>query len=239
MFGNLSMSRDRHAISSPRARDRKRRPSLEALEGRQLMSLGAEMIGTVNTTTRNAQFDSDNATNFDGQTVVVWTDTFSTTDHDIRAQRFNPSGGKVGPEIVVSFSSLDESHPRVAIDGAGRFEVAWTQTLSNGDSNVVAQRFDANGVATGSLIQVANTSQQGVRPRHRRGPRRATSSSPTPSTSTAPSGLFYKEYNSGGTLLASTGVANTTVSEAHSSVAISAVRAGRRGVGADLQQHRP
>src|SRR3954466_15766516 len=146
MFGNLSMSRDRHAISSPRARDRKRRPSLESLEGRQLMSLGAEFIGPVNTTTRGPQFDSDNATSSNGFSVAVWTDAFSSTDHDIRAQRYNSAGGVVGSEIVVSFSRLDESHPRVAIDDQGRFEVAWTQQ-SGSDSNVVAQRFDANGVA--------------------------------------------------------------------------------------------
>src|SRR3954447_9184476 len=99
MFGNLSMSRDRHAISSPRARDRKRRPYLESLEGRQLMTLGAEFIGPVNTTTRGPQFESDNATSSNGSSVVVWTDTFSPTDHDIRAQRFNSSGGAVGTEI--------------------------------------------------------------------------------------------------------------------------------------------
>ena len=72
------------------------------------MSLGAEFIAPVNTTTRNAQFDSDNASSANGSSVVVWTDTFSPTDHDIRAQRFNASGGKVGPEIVVSVSGLDE-----------------------------------------------------------------------------------------------------------------------------------
>ena len=90
---------------------------------------------------------------------LVWTDTFSSTDHDIRAQRYNSFGGKLGPEIVVSFSSLDEDHAKVAIDGAGRFEVAWTQQVGS-DSNVVAQRFDSNGNAVGGVIQVANNSSQ-------------------------------------------------------------------------------
>jgi hypothetical protein len=215
------MSRDRHAISSPRARDRKRRPSLESLEGRQLMSLGAEMIGTVNTTTRNAQFASDTATNFEGQTVVVWTDTFSSTDHDIRAQRYNPSGGKVGSEIVVSFSSLDESHPEVAIDGAGRFEVAWTQSMANGDSNVVAQRFDVNGVATGTLIQVGNTLLREYDPAIAANSLGNFVVSYTLDFNSTDQDLFYKEYNSNGTTLVSNVVANTTASEAHSSVAIS------------------
>src|SRR5436305_142931 len=127
MFGNLSMSRGRHPVSSPRARDRKRRPSLESLEGRQLMSLGAEFIGPVNATTRNAQFESDNASSAGGASVVVWTDTFSSTDHDIRAQRYNSFGTKTGPEIVVSASGLDEGSPAVAMDGQGRFTVSWVQ----------------------------------------------------------------------------------------------------------------
>jgi hypothetical protein len=119
------------------------------------MTLGATLPGTVNTTTRNAQFNSNNATNAGGETVVVWTDTFSPTDHDIRAQRYNSFGGKLGPEIVVSFSSLDEDHAKVALDDTGRFVVTWTQTMPNGDTNVVAQRFDANGNAAGGLIPVA------------------------------------------------------------------------------------
>src|SRR5262249_21192030 len=139
-------------------RSSRRRLSLEMLEGRQLMSLGAEIFGTVNTTTRNAQFNSDSATNAGGESVVVWTDTYSSTDHHIPAQRHNSFGRKLGPEIVVSFSGLDEDHAKVAMDGAGRFEVTWTQSLSNGDSNVVAQRFDSNGNAVGGVIPVGLSS---------------------------------------------------------------------------------
>ena len=91
----------------PRPRT-KNRPRLESLEGRQLMSLSSEFSATVNTTTRNAQFGSANASSANGSSVAVWTDTFSSTDHDIRAQRFNAAGQKTGSEIVVSFSSLDE-----------------------------------------------------------------------------------------------------------------------------------
>src|SRR5437763_16694947 len=101
MFANHLRIRDRQGASSAHARHRKRRPSVEALEGRQLMSIGPEFIAPINTTTRNAQFHSDNASASGGSSVVVWTDTFSSSDHDIRAQRFNSFGGKTGPEIVV------------------------------------------------------------------------------------------------------------------------------------------
>src|SRR4051812_8059359 len=70
MFSPLLSKPPRSTPSCP-ARTRKRRPSLEALEGRQLMSLGVESL--VNTTTRNAQFESDNASSANGTSVVVWT----------------------------------------------------------------------------------------------------------------------------------------------------------------------
>src|SRR5262249_61236406 len=84
---------------------RRQQPGLEALEGRQLMSLGSEFLA--NTTTRNNQFESDNASAANGISVAVWTDTFSNTDHDIRAQMFNANGTLRGPEIVVEGSSAD------------------------------------------------------------------------------------------------------------------------------------
>ena len=77
---------------------------MEDLEGRQLMSVGPQDFGTVNTTTRNNQEHSANATNAAGSSVVTWVDTFSDGqngrpfDVDIRAQRYNSQGAKVGPE---------------------------------------------------------------------------------------------------------------------------------------------
>src|SRR3954470_17812562 len=120
-----------------RSRSRQSRPSLESLEGRQMMSVGPEFLAPINTTTRNNQYNSDNASSNNGTSVVVWTDQFSSTDRDIRAQRFDRFGARLGPEIVVSFSSLDEDQPHVAMDSRGGFVVSWTQTVGN-DTNVVA-----------------------------------------------------------------------------------------------------
>ena len=142
------------AVRPGTRRSRRSRPALESLEGRQLLSLGPEMISPVNTTTRNNQFDADNASSVNGSSVVVWTDQFSVTDHDIRAQLFNAAGAKVGPEIVVSFSSLDENSPAVAMDSHGNFVVSWTQIQPGGDTNVVAQRFSSAGSRQGALIPV-------------------------------------------------------------------------------------
>src|SRR3954467_15418021 len=102
MLGFLSRNRP---LSPAR---RQRRPSLESLEGRQLMSVGPEFFAPINATTRNNQFNSDNASSNNGTSMVVWTDTCSSSDHDIRAQRFDRFGSRLGPEIAVSLSGLDE-----------------------------------------------------------------------------------------------------------------------------------
>jgi hypothetical protein len=142
------------AVEPGKRRSRRSQPALEFLEGRQLLSLGSEMISPVNTTTRNFQYDPDTASSVNGSSVVAWVDTYSSTDHDIRAQIFNSAGAKVGPEIAVSLSTLDESAPAVAMDPQGNFVVSWTQTQTNGDTNVVAQRFAAGGSRQGPVIQV-------------------------------------------------------------------------------------
>src|SRR5262245_9544903 len=130
--------------TSNRDRSRTRnRPRLETLEGRQLLSLGAEVAVPVNTTTRSAKFESASASSASGSSVVVWTDTFSATDHDIRAQRFSSLGSKVGAELVVAASTKDERSPSVAMDDLGNFVVSWTETQPGGDTNVVAKRFNA------------------------------------------------------------------------------------------------
>jgi hypothetical protein len=140
--------------SDLRRRRTRRHLGLESLEGRRLLSLGAEFPATVNSKTNLAQFDSDNASSANGSSVAVWTDTFAGTDRDIRAQRFNSSGGKVGPEIVVSFSGLDEGTPAVAMDAQGNFVVTWMQTQAGGDTNVLARRFNALGTPVGGVVSV-------------------------------------------------------------------------------------
>ena len=132
----------------------KTRPRLESLEDRQLMSLGAEFTAPVNTTTRNAQFSSVNASSPNGSSVIVWTDSFSSTDNDIRAQRFNAAGQKTGPEIVVTNTPFNEKTPSVGMDKKGDFVVSWVQDLSNGDTNVLAQRFDPLGNRIGGPVGV-------------------------------------------------------------------------------------
>jgi hypothetical protein len=139
---------------SDRRRNRNhRRPSLESLEGRQLLSLGAQFPGTINTTTRNADFDSVNASSVSGAEVVVWTHQDSSTLFDIRAQRLN-NGKLFGPEILVA-TGVANAPASVAIDNQGYFVVAWTQIASNGNTDVLAQAFNPSGSAIGGIVPVA------------------------------------------------------------------------------------
>ena len=86
--------------------------------------------------------------------MVVWIDDLTPTDRDILAQRFNSAGDKVGPEIVVSSRSLNDTEPAVAMDSQGDFVVSWTQTQLNGDTNVLARRFDSAGNPQGAIVPV-------------------------------------------------------------------------------------
>ncbi|WP_435005638.1 hypothetical protein P12x_003453 [Tundrisphaera lichenicola] len=144
-------ARPRHpAVRRPRT---SRRPAFEPLEERQLMSLGPEMIYPINTTNHSARL-SDNATSSGGSSVVVWMEHDNRADTDIRAQRFNSFGTKLGPEISVAFSNLTEHSPAVAMDDLGGFVVTWTQQFPNSETDALAQRFDSNGNRAGGLIEV-------------------------------------------------------------------------------------
>jgi len=130
----------------------KRNPAIETLEGRQLMSLGAEF--GISVPTPAAQVQSANASSTNGSSVVVWTD-FSHGDAQISGQLFNSQGGKVGPVMdLASAAGLYEEQPSVAMDAHGDFVVSWTQFFPNGHSNVLAQKFNAAGATVGGVVPV-------------------------------------------------------------------------------------
>ncbi len=131
----------------------KRKPAIETLEGRQLMSLGAEFLVSVPTSA--AQVQSANASSTNGSSVVVWTD-FSHGNAQISGQLFNSRGGKVGPVMdLASAAGLNEEQPSVAMDAHGDFVVSWTQFFPNGHSDVLAQKFNAAGATVGGVVPVA------------------------------------------------------------------------------------
>jgi hypothetical protein len=131
----------------------KRKPAIEPLEGRQLMSLGAEFL--ISVPTAPPQIQSANASSSNGSSVVVWTD-FSHGNAQISGQRLNSQGAKVGPVMdLASGASVNDEQPSVAMDANGNFVVSWTQFFNNGTNPwVLAQKFNAAGVAVGNVVGV-------------------------------------------------------------------------------------
>ncbi|WP_165066303.1 hypothetical protein [Paludisphaera rhizosphaerae] len=198
----------------------KRRPRLETLEGRQLMSLASEISGTVNTTTRNAQFGSVNASSANGSSVVVWVDTFSATDHDILAQRLNSAGQKVGPEIVVVNTPFNERTPSVGMDKNGDFVVSWVQDGPGSDSNVLAQRFSPSGARVGGTVGVGVGTFREHDPSVAMDDRGDFVVAYTRDTNNNHPDVFAKRYDSANNLLGTTNLAISGLTEDDASVAM-------------------
>jgi hypothetical protein len=153
------------SVSASRLRrQRRQRPGLESLEGRQLLSLTAQF--QVNSTQGLADFNSDTASSPSGIRVVVWEDTYrvNSNDHDIHAQMYNPNGSARGGQITVEGNNLVQTRPRVGMDANGDFVVAWqensTYLTGNTQNSIIAKVFDSNGNAITGRIGI--TPQGGV-----------------------------------------------------------------------------
>src|SRR5262249_40565064 len=171
MHGIFKKKRDLAASASRARRLRRQRPGLEALEGRQLLSLTAQF--QVNSTQGLADFNSDTASSPSGLRFVVWEDTYiaNSNDHDIHAQMYNPNGSARGGQITVEGNTAFQSHPRVGMDPNGDFVVAWqenTQFLNGNSQNyIIAKVFDSNGNARTGRIAVSkdlNTGRTDIAP---------------------------------------------------------------------------
>ncbi|VTR92770.1 VBCS repeat-containing protein OS=Isosphaera pallida (strain ATCC 43644 / DSM 9630 / IS1B) GN=Isop_0876 PE=4 SV=1 [Gemmata massiliana] len=136
------------------------RPSVEALEGRALMSVvGPELHVNSITSLNQDQVAVASSPAPGGGSVVAWRHQYSTsgTDTDIHVQRYDQLGNKLGGEITVAANFDLENQPSVAMDRAGNFVVVWVDNINNsGNTNVLAQRFLANGTRNGGVIAVAN-----------------------------------------------------------------------------------
>lgn len=148
--------------ASKTAESRARRPrrqqlGLEALEGRQLLSLGGEFL--VNSNVEDNQRTSANASSADGsRSVVVWLNEMPTNDNDVFFRLYDSNGNPIN-EFNIDASVLDAQGPSVAMDANGDFVVTWQRELSNGNEDIVMRRFDRNGNPTSSLIKVTNTAE--------------------------------------------------------------------------------
>lgn len=117
----------------------------------------------VNSYTYAHQQLPDVAVDSQGNFVVVWESSVSPgTDVDsgsIQGQRFDSSGTAVGDQFQVNdFTPGGQVRPAVAVDGLGRFLVAWESFGSPGSDasgrSIQAQLFDSTGARLGGQFQV-------------------------------------------------------------------------------------
>lgn len=146
---------------SPKAADARRpslRPQWDCLEDRLVLSLAGPEI-FVNTNRVGAQQQAATATASNGNSVVVWTEVKGRSDRDVKAQRFDAAGLKLGGEIVVASGRNPQHSPSVAVDAVGNFVVVWTHDWSPTDKDIHAARFSASGARIGGEFIVADTSR--------------------------------------------------------------------------------
>ncbi len=117
---------------------------------------------TVNQTTQGMQGEPAMAALSGGRFVVAWTDGSrtggDTSGTAIRAQVFDPSGGRIGPEQLVNtqVTEGDQRAPAIGVLEDGRFVIAWQ---SQGESmafagEIRAQLFNANGTRSGTEFAI-------------------------------------------------------------------------------------
>jgi len=148
MYANLL-----RRFSGTRAvRHTKRSLGYDDLEGRQLLSLGAEF--PINSITSAAETSPVTASSSNGSSIAVWEHSFGNGS-DLQAQRFNAQGAKVGPQLFIAGKvGVNMTQPSVAMDAKGDFVVSWTQSPGSGGTDVFAQKFNPNGVAINGVVPV-------------------------------------------------------------------------------------
>jgi hypothetical protein len=83
----------------------------------------------------------------DGSFVITWTHQVSTTNDDIRAERFVISGGVPrgqGVFAVVADGNIEDA-PRVAMSPDGRFDIAYERQFFGADWDIFASQYDGTG----------------------------------------------------------------------------------------------
>jgi hypothetical protein len=95
------------------------------------------------------------AMNADSRFVVVWMRQYiGGTFVDVFAQRYDPTGAPQGAVFQVnSYTTGYQTHPTMALDGAGNFVVTWrSYDHQDGDyAGIFGRRFDPAGNSTGEF----------------------------------------------------------------------------------------
>ncbi|QGZ41907.1 hemolysin type calcium-binding protein [Pseudoduganella flava] len=117
----------------------------------------ADGAGAVNTATAGQQDGAAVAALYDGGWVVAW--HTAAAGGAIALQRFAADGSASGAELLVD-GAAGGTAPAVTATIDGGFVVAWQDGGQDGGQDVHAQRFDAGGIAQGTVV--VNTAPAGA-----------------------------------------------------------------------------
>jgi hypothetical protein len=126
-------------------------------------AVGGEI--SVNSSTTGEQHDPAVAVAADGSFVVVWTSSPTSTEFEVRAQRFDAVGNSVGSELLV-FRQVGAPYPTVSRTASvvsiasGGFAIVWNSSGVSVGEEVFARLYSASGVPLGSDFAV-NTTNSG------------------------------------------------------------------------------
>jgi hypothetical protein len=109
----------------------------------------------VNQTTTGEQNAPMAAMDSSGNFVIAW-DSPSIGD-DVYIRRYDAAGSALSGETMINSSTAnDQDFAAIAMNSSGDFVVVWTHEVdaAGTDTSIMAQRFNASGVAQGSNFQV-------------------------------------------------------------------------------------
>ncbi len=132
-----------------------------SIQGQRYAADGSAVDGQfqVNTDTMWTQRYPSVAAALNGDFVVVWENTGSSSVFGISGQRYASDGATLGGEFQVNtYPTGSHNGPSVAVDGAGGFVAVWYSDYSDGtDSSgfsVQGQRYAPDGSPVGAEFQV-------------------------------------------------------------------------------------
>ncbi|HTU12232.1 MAG TPA: Ig-like domain-containing protein [Allosphingosinicella sp.] len=128
--------------------------------------LGGEV--RVNSSTAGSQYGATVAALTGGGYVVTWTGD-GEDDGNIYAQRFDAAGATLGPEVQVNGDPNEKGDATVTALADGGYVVVWEVSLedvpSGFEAQIQARRYDAAGVALGTVTLVSTTVHELEAPR--------------------------------------------------------------------------
>ena len=113
----------------------------------------------VNTFTPNDQLRPAVAADASGNFVIVWNSDLQDGEAlGVFAQRFGPTGNRLGPELAVNmYTTGFQRNASVAFTTAGQFVITWASYGQDGSNyGLFAQRFNAAGSRIGAEFRVSS-----------------------------------------------------------------------------------